>query len=85
MEGVMSLSFKLGGSQGFGLGLMYFFILCADGVGFWYGAQCVAGTILCPPWHGKTYLPGDVVVILFSILNAGFNLTQTSPAILKII
>jgi hypothetical protein len=66
---------------------MYFFILFAYGVGFWYGVQCVAGTSLCPASlnHGHTYLPGDVIIVLFSILNAGFNLTLTSPAIVKII
>ena len=69
------------------MGLMYFFALFCYALGFWYGTQCVSGTSLCDPrFHGNVpYQSGDVIVIFFSILLAGLNLTQTSPAMSKIV
>jgi len=54
-------------------------------LGFWFGSHCVEGSSTCSPSvTGGKYQPGDVLVIFFSILMAGFNFTQLTPAIKKI-
>jgi hypothetical protein len=60
-------------------------MLASYGLGFWYGSHCVEGTESCPPGiSGQKYTAGDVLVIFFSILMAGFNLSQVTPALKKI-
>ena len=76
------MSLKLGAKEGLGMGLMYFFVFFCYALGFWYGTQCVSGSSLCDPkYHNnRPYKSGDVIVIFFSIILAGLNLTQASPA-----
>jgi ATP-binding cassette subfamily B (MDR/TAP) protein 1 len=60
-------------------------MLSSYGLGFWFGSNCVEDTSSCPAsWNnGRKYSTGDVLVIFFSILMAGFNMTQLTPAIKK--
>lgn len=55
-------------------------------LGFWYGSHCVEGTGSCPPHLNgdTTYTAGDVLVIFFSVIMAGFMLSQLSPSLKKI-
>ena len=60
-------------------------MLSSYGLGFWYGSNCVEGNSDCPVSLTKAkYSPGDVLVIFFSILMAGFNLSQLTPSLSKI-
>lgn len=61
-------------------------MLSSYGLGFWFGSNCVEDTSSCPSSlnNGRKYSTGDVLVIFFSILMAGFNMTQLTPAIKKI-
>jgi ATP-binding cassette subfamily B (MDR/TAP) protein 1 len=79
-------STKYGIFIGVGLGSLFGFMLCSYGLGFWYGSHCVQGTDSCPPSlnNGSKYSAGSVLVIFFSILMAGFNFTQLTPAVKKI-
>lgn len=78
-------STKYGVFIGIGLGSLFGFMLCSYGLGFWYGSHCVEDTSSCPSRYnnGNAYSAGDVLVIFFSILMAGFNFTQLTPAIKK--
>lgn len=60
-------------------------MLASYSLGFWYGSNCVEGNSSCPPSVSRqTYTAGDVLVVFFSILMAGFNLSQVTPAMKKI-
>lgn len=54
-------------------------------LGFWYGSKCVIGADNCILNDDmKRYTAGDVLVVFFSVLMAGFNLTQLGPSMEKI-
>ena len=60
-------------------------MLASYALGFWFGSNCVEGTDGCTPdIANQTYTGGDVLVIFFSILMAGFNLSQLTPSMKKI-
>lgn len=61
-------------------------MLASYGLGFWYGSHCVEGSDSCPPRlnGGEKYTAGDVLIVFFSILMAGFNLSQLTPSLEKI-
>lgn len=61
-------------------------MLASYALGFWFGSNCVEDTNSCPSSlnGGNPYTAGDVLVVFFSILMAGFNFTQLTPAIKKI-
>ena len=60
-------------------------MLASYSLGFWYGSKCVLGTEDCPSQvSGQKYTAGNVLIIFFSILMAGFNLSQFTPAMKKI-
>jgi hypothetical protein len=60
-------------------------MLSSYALGFWYGSNCVEGTESCSPSISKqNYTAGDVLVVFFSILMAGFNLSQLTPSMKKI-
>jgi hypothetical protein len=85
LRDVASKALKYGMLSGLGIGLLFFVMLASYSLGFWYGSHCVEGTSSCPPnISGQTYTAGDVLVIFFSILMAGFNLSQVTPAMKKI-
>jgi hypothetical protein len=73
---------KFGILAAIAFGFMSFSMLSAQALGFWYGSNCVENN-----WHcssPKSYEPGDVLLIFFSVLMAALNLSQLSPAITKI-
>ena len=72
--------------MGIGLGVLFFAMLASYALGFWFGSHCVEGTSVCPPeWNkGNKYTAGDVLIVFFSILMAGFNLSQLAPSMKKI-
>ena len=60
-------------------------MLSSYALGFWYGSNCVEGNSNCSSRvSGQNYSAGDVLVIFFSILMAGFNLSQLTPSMKKI-
>jgi hypothetical protein len=64
---------------------VFFAMLASYGLGLWFGSHCVEGSGTCDPEiSGQAYTAGDVLVIFFSILMAGFNLSQLTPAMKKI-
>ena len=68
------------------MGMLFFSVLSSYALGFWFGSLCVEGTNSCLN-SGATdekYSAGNVLVVFFSVLMAGFNLTQVTPAIKKI-
>lgn len=65
------------------MGLMFFAMLASYALGFWFGSYCAQGTTRCLN-EGNAYSAGDVVVVFFTILIAGFNFTQLTPAIKKV-
>ena len=71
---------------GIGIGTLFGFMFMSYSLGFWFGSNCVEGTETCPKSlnGGNVYSAGDVLAIFFSILTAGFNFTQLTPAIKKI-
>ena len=64
---------------GLGIGSMFCVMLMSYSLGFWYGSHCVEVTHVCD--SGQKYTAGDVLVIFFSILMAGFNFSQLTPAL----
>lgn len=72
--------------MGLGMGVLFFAMLASYSLGFWFGSLCVEGTSSCLNSNaGDTkYSAGDVLVVFFCILMAGFNLSQLTPALQKI-
>lgn len=68
------------------MGCLFFSILSSYALGFWYGSLCVEGASGCSPDlnGGSKYSAGDVLIVFFSVLMAGFNLSQLTPAIRKV-
>lgn len=68
------------------MGTLFFSILASYSLGFWYGSLCVEGASGCSPDlnGGIKYSAGNVLVVFFSVLMGGFNLTQITPAMKKI-
>jgi len=67
------------------MALVFFAMLASYSFGFWYGSKCVLDTHDCPSYISKQkYTAGNVLVVFFSILMAGFNLSQVTPAFKKI-
>ena len=63
------------------MGVLFFSILSSYALGFWFGSLCVEGHSGC---LNQTYSAGDVLIVFFSVLMAGFQLSQLTPAIKKI-
>lgn len=86
MEDAASQNCKYGLYAGLGIAGIFFAMLASYSLGFWYGGQCVIGSDHCPEdVSGQDYSPGDVLIIFFSILMAGFNMSQLTPAFKKIV
>jgi len=65
------------------MGILFFAMLASYALGFWFGSKCVEGSGSClngDPGVTK-YTAGDVLIVFFSILMAGFQLSQITPAI----
>lgn len=86
LNSASSKSLKYAILMGVGIGAMFFSMLISYSLGFWFGSNCVEGNSSCPPeWNGgNKYTAGTVLVVFFSILMAGFNLSQMTPALQKI-
>lgn len=84
---VTKASTKYGVYLGLGLGSLFFAMLSSYALGFWYGSLCVEGHSGCPERlnGGEKYSAGDVLIVFFSILMAGFQLSQLAPAFKKIV
>ena len=63
------------------MGTLFFSILSSYALGFWYGSLCVEGSQAC---LNSQYKAGDVLIVFFSVLMAGFQLSQLTPALKKI-
>lgn len=64
---------------------LFFCMLASYSFGFWYGSKCILNTNDCPSNVSKQdYTAGDVLVVFFSVVMAGFNLSQLTPAFRKI-
>ena len=71
--------------EGAGIGGIFGVMFASYALGFWYGSKCVMGNENCPLDIIITkYTPGDALVVFFSLLMAGFNLTQLGPSLEKI-
>jgi len=57
-------------------------MLLSYSLGFWFGSHCVEVSSVCN--SGRKYTAGEVLIIFFSILMAGFNFSQLTPALKKI-
>jgi len=79
---VTKKALKFGAISGLGIGSMFCVMLMSYSLGFWYGSHCVEVDNVCS--SGQTYTAGDVLVVFFSILMAGFNFSQMTPALKKI-
>lgn len=69
----------------FGIALLMFVALSSYALGFWYGSRCILGTKDCPRNISRQdYTAGDVLVVFFTVVMSGFNLSQLAPAFKKI-
>jgi ATP-binding cassette subfamily B (MDR/TAP) protein 1 len=67
--------------SGLGIGFIYFIMLSAYSLGFWFGSKMVAEGELNQ--DNTTYSAGEVLVVFFSILTGGFNISQITPCMKK--
>lgn len=60
------------------MGLIYFFMYCTFGLGFWFGSWLIENEIHN---HGKnaTYTVGDILTVYFAVVFSSFSLGQASP------
>ena len=61
--------------------MIYFVMLSSYSLGFWFGSKMVAEGELNP--DNTTYSAGEVIVVFFSILTGGFNISQITPCMKK--
>lgn len=67
------------------VGLAFLSWFLAYSWGFWWGSKLIENRDPNPVAKEGVYSGGDVIVIFFSLVIAGFNLSQLSPAYKKII
>ena len=78
-------SFKYSITSGMGIGGVFFALLAAYSLAYWFGSKCILQEDNChPDVAGQTYTTGNVLTIFYSIVMAGFNFSQLSPALKKI-
>lgn len=51
-------------------------------LGYWYGAECVKGSAICPAKN--RYTGGDIIGIFFCIFVPAMNIQQLAPSFKKI-
>ena len=63
-----------------GIGGVFFAMLACYALGFWYGSKLVHDKV-----HnmGEPYTAGDVLIVFFSILMGGLELSQVTPCLKK--
>jgi ATP-binding cassette subfamily B (MDR/TAP) protein 1 len=85
LEEASKNSFKYSVYAGMGIASIFFVMLASYSLGFWYGSKCILSTKDCPySVSNQHYTAGDVLVVFFSVVMAGFNLSQLTPAFEKI-
>ena len=67
------------------IGFVFFVQYATFSLGFWWGSRLVEENYANPVSATGFYDAGDVLVVFFSVLMAGFNLSQLSPAFEKIV
>jgi ATP-binding cassette subfamily B (MDR/TAP) protein 1 len=67
---------------GLGMGGVFGVMFASYALGFWFGSHCVEKTDVCNT--GQNYTAGNVLIVFFCILMAGFNFSQLTPALKKI-
>ena len=68
--------------SGIAMGFVWFSCFGMYALGFWYGSKLIHdGTTNAI--RGRPYQGGDVLIVFFSIMFAGFSLSQASPAFKK--
>lgn len=54
-------------------------------LGFWHGSECVFDTDKCPQsLSGKSFTPGSIAKIMYSLLIPAISLNQLAPCLQKI-
>ena len=71
--------------SGMAIGFVFFVQYATFSLGFWWGSRLVEENYANPVSATGFYDAGDVLVVFFSVLMAGFNLSQLSPAFEKIV
>ena len=76
----MKKSLKYAVMSGVGIGGIWFSMFSCYGLGFWYGSKLIHDKV-----HnmGDTYSAGTVLVVFFSILMGGFELSNLTPCLKK--
>jgi len=73
---------KFGAFSGAAMGLVWFTLFGMYALGFWYGAKLIDdGTTNAI--RGRPYNGGDTLIVFFSIMFAGFSISQATPAFKK--
>jgi len=68
--------------SGAAMGLVWFSLFGMYALGFWYGAKLIHDRTE-NAIRGRPYQGGDVLIVFFSIMFAGFSISQASPAFKK--
>jgi ATP-binding cassette subfamily B (MDR/TAP) protein 1 len=61
---------------GLGMGVLMFVMMASYALGFWYGAKLIAEHVINV---SASYTPGEILIVFFSILSGGINVSQISP------
>ena len=70
--------------SGIAIGFLFFIMIASYALGFWWGSVLVERREPNSVSVSGFYSTGDVLVIFFSVLMAGFNISQLTPAVQKI-
>jgi len=73
---------KFGAFSGAAMGLVWFTLFGMYALGFWYGAKLIEDGAT-NAIRGRPYNGGDVLIVFFSIMFAGFSISQATPAFKK--
>jgi len=73
---------KFAGFSGAAMGFVWFTCFGMYALGFWFGAKLIHDQTE-NAIRGRPYQGGDVLIVFFSIMFAGFSLSQASPAFKK--
>ena len=82
LENHKQTAIKYASMSGIAMGFVWFTCFGMYALGFWYGSKLIQdGTTNAI--RGRPYQGGDVLIVFFSIMFAGFSLSQASPAFKK--
>lgn len=80
LEEVKKKTFKFAIWAGFGIGFIFMVMLASYSLGFWYGAKLINEK---EPNLSGYYTTGDVLVVFFSVIMGGMNMSQITPCLQK--